>query len=99
MIPKAKRWESTAYLGFIRSKPCLRCGSTGRTVAHHWAPTGVGGKGTGKKHSDWATLPLCSVCHQEWHDLAEIAGWDTARCKEEFTISLLRLMGSWIEST
>lgn len=92
---KTQPWRSQAYTAFVRSRPCIRCGSA-YTFAHHWAPVGIGGKGTSRKHDDWATVSVCKPCHDEWHQSATMAGWEPKRCREEFTLALLRTMGDWI---
>lgn len=49
------------YLGWIKTLPCLDCGYHD-TVPHH---VFTGGMST--KCSDYDTIPLCHVCHHEWH--------------------------------
>lgn len=93
--------ENAVYLAHVRKYACVRCDigvQKSRTLAHHWAPLGVGGKGTSMKHDDWYTVPLCKRHHDEWHATATMGDWDAERCKDEFTLSLLRIMGDWIES-
>lgn len=58
------------YLDFIRSKPCCACGNS-RTISHHirsikHIPNLLKG-GIGLKSSDYACIPLCSICHDTIH--------------------------------
>jgi len=49
------------YVELVRKSPCCVCGSTKDVVAHHHPqkrrPT----------DADWKVLPLCSMCHAEYH--------------------------------
>lgn len=65
---KTKTERSEEYKRYIRSKPCMICGS--KSEVHHEAivPGGIG-----LKCSDFETLPLCRNCHIERHT----AGVDT----------------------
>lgn len=67
---KPMRWQSPRYLKWIRSQPCAMCGVTA-DAAHHIK--GVGHmSGAGTKAPDWATLPLCTPCHQRMHETPSI---------------------------
>lgn len=94
MFPKPQSQRSPGYLAYVRTLPCLYCGA--RSEAHHWAPMGIAGKGTATKHDDWASVPLCHEHHMEWTATARIGAWDTERCREEFTLALVRTLGAWV---
>lgn len=51
-----------AYLRFIRTFPCIGCGTQRRIEAMHTGPHGLG-----QKSSDLKALPGCHACHLE-HD-------------------------------
>ena len=70
--PKHITPESEPYLKFIRSKPCCFC--LKKSVAHHESITG---KGTGKKCSDYETVPLCFECHERRHRIGKYSFWAT----------------------
>ena len=59
MFPKPHRYESKAYLEFVRSMACCVCMEQ-ETDAHHVKTVGAGG-------SDLGVIPLCRLHHQEWH--------------------------------
>ncbi len=62
---KTKPYRSEKYKKFIRSKPCLTCGSSG-SEHHHES---LSGGGTGTKCPDNESLPLCFECHNERHHI------------------------------
>lgn len=81
-------WRSSAYIRFVRSKPCCVCGKPGPSEAHHWG--GKGSHGTGQKCSDAMTAPLCAVHHRQWHDTGAMrryrwAGHDCAVTSYQMT--------------
>jgi hypothetical protein len=62
--PKCIRWESPAYLKWVKAQPCQCCGMPADD-AHHL--TGYGQGGTGTKAHDSLTIPLCRRHHDELH--------------------------------
>jgi hypothetical protein len=62
MIEKPKRYESEAFLRFVRTQPCVVCESAnyGEVDAHHVETRGSGG-------SDLSAIPLCRMHHTEIH--------------------------------
>ncbi len=60
---KTKTYRSEKYKAFIRSFPCLICGSPG-SEHHHES---LSGGGVGIKCPDNESLPLCVVCHKKRH--------------------------------
>lgn len=74
-IPKPQCERDTAYLDFVRSKPCCLRGlikhpCSSRTEAHHVSPRN-GTKGTGSKVSDRRAVPVCFYGHREAERQAE----------------------------
>jgi hypothetical protein len=54
--------RSAKHLAMVRTFSCLGCGRHGPSEAHHF-----GKRGKGQKSSDFETVPLCTMCHREWH--------------------------------
>lgn len=67
--PKMKRWESAAYLAFVRQQPCVVTGQTEGIEAHHIVGHGLSVMGS--KAHDHLTFPLCHDAHMELHN----RGW------------------------
>lgn len=67
--PKLTRWESEAYLKFVRSQPCVVTGTTEGVEAHH--VIGHGQSGMAMKTHDLMAFPLCHESHMKLHD----GGW------------------------
>ncbi|MFW7203693.1 DUF968 domain-containing protein [Serratia sp. BNK-17] len=63
-LPKRERWESKAYLRWVKSRPCVICGIQADD-AHHIIGHGQGGMGT--KAHDLFTIPLCREEHDALH--------------------------------
>jgi hypothetical protein len=55
--------RSRLYLAWIRTLPCIVCGSTGWIEASHTGPHGMG-----QKSSDYSTIPLCGKHHRSGSD-------------------------------
>ena len=51
-----------AYLAWVRTLPCSVCPARAPSEASHHGPRGIG-----QKASDLRAIPLCSVCHRDWH--------------------------------
>ncbi len=64
LFPKPHTFRSKKYLAFIRTKPCLVCGSP-ETVPHH---EGLGRNMIGGKPPDSHAVPLCVLCHGIYHN-------------------------------
>lgn len=58
-----------AYRAFIRSQPCICCGSRRYVECAH-----VGIRGMGQKCSDYDTLPLCSAHHVQGPESHHVLG-------------------------
>jgi len=62
--PKQKRWKSEKYLKWIREQPCWYCDN--KAEPHHLKGVGYM-SGVGLKAPDWATVPMCRLCHSAFH--------------------------------
>jgi hypothetical protein len=60
-----KPLRSKAYLEWVATLPCCGCGQPA-DEAHHIIAAGLGG-GMGTKPSDFMTMPVCRICHDEIH--------------------------------
>jgi hypothetical protein len=72
------RQESRDHLAFIRTLPCLICGSRKVEAAHIRARSPAYGKrgvGAGEKPDDKFTVPLCVDHHQQQHAVNEMTFW------------------------
>ena len=68
MYHRIKPVRSTAYLKYVRSWPCIACG----TVKRYRDAAHTGKHGMGQKASDLDTIPACRPCHQELHKLGPV---------------------------
>ncbi|MEW7867497.1 DUF968 domain-containing protein [Aeromonas diversa] len=73
--PKLPRWESEAYLSFVRQLPCVVTGQREGVEAHHLIGHGEGKMG-GKAH-DLLTFPLSHDEHMTLHRI----GWQAWEAK------------------
>ena len=71
MIPKDRKIRDKRYLGLVRGKPCLICGTGGE--AHHimFAER----RGMGQKVGDNWVVPLCHSCHMDLHSFGDEKSW------------------------
>jgi hypothetical protein len=70
-VPKpASPARSDEYLTFIRRQPCMVCGTHLEVVPHHYDPDNTA---TGRKVSDYFTVPMCARHHREFHDHGIVA--------------------------
>ena len=58
-----KPWRDPAHLKWIRTLPCVVCGSTQYVEAAHTGPHGLG-----QKSADSTTIPLCVRHHRTGND-------------------------------
>jgi hypothetical protein len=63
--------RSEEYLQFIREQACLVCG-TSPCDPHHLNFKGNQSGGMGLKTSDYRTIPLCRIHHNEYHNVGKI---------------------------
>lgn len=63
-LEKNKRVVDEQYIQSVEWQRCVACGKQGPNDAHHVTTRGAGGGDT------WDNLmPLCRVCHSEWHQI------------------------------
>lgn len=59
------------YLNEVRKLPCLACGKSGPSHAHH-----VRSRGAGGKDDYWNVIALCENCHvvgaHAWHKIGAL---------------------------
>jgi len=88
---KRPRVENTSHLKFIRSLPCVCCGTRANVQAAHIRMAslvhGKRGTGTAQKADDKWTLPLCASHHEEQHKGSEVAFW-AAQGIDPFRVAL-----------
>lgn len=74
------RQINEAHCNFIRSLSCLICKDNTATECAHvrMAKPALGKRQTGKgeRPDDKWTVPLCSSCHLDQHDIGEKQFWD-----------------------
>lgn len=84
--PKPIRERDSKYLAWIRSLPCLllnpKIDNTFLTQAHHVLPKGQGK--TGSKTDDRRAVPLCDICHRQYHNW----GRDTFESRNRIDLEL-----------
>lgn len=69
--PKIPRWECQAYTDWVKTQACCGCGAPGDDP-HHLIGHGFGGTGT--KAGDFHVMPMCRICHREFHD--DVTAWE-----------------------
>ena len=57
---RVKTSRVSSHLKAVKELPCVTCGRAGPSDAHHVYHD----RYSGKKASDYATIPLCKDCHQ-----------------------------------
>lgn len=87
-MQKRKTPRSKKYLKFIRNQNPLVFTLGGDVVAHHVRINNGGG--TGLKPSDYRTLPICSIDHQELHQMGEKSYWSSKDI--DYDKEVIRLM-------
>jgi hypothetical protein len=89
---KRPRQENEAHLKFIRTLPCLVCGTRKDVqAAHIRAPSPGYGKratGMGERPADCWVLPVCAADHCEQHRMAELAFWLARGIVDPFKVAL-----------
>jgi hypothetical protein len=79
-------------LAAARDAPCMRCSSTGTTVAAHANRVDLG-KGTGIKAPDFYVAYLCYQCHDEYDGRA--GRLTRGERNELWTQAYLKTVGYW----
>jgi len=69
--PSAKqreaRWRSDEYLAWVRTRPCVVCGSIGGVAAHHLKGV-LNASGGGLKAPDSLSMPACDPFFGGWNN-------------------------------
>jgi len=66
--------EDRQYTDWIAKQPCASCGIRFRSQVHHRT-----GAGMGLRAHDHDSMPMCSGCHRDFHDLiGAFKTWDKA---------------------
>ncbi len=77
----AKKYRSAVHLGFVRTQPCMACGSDQGVQAHHVRKKEPGHlKSLGSRVSDEFTVPLCHDCHTLLHQPNRSEDWFWENC-------------------
>lgn len=84
-------FRSAEYLSHVRRHPCCICASRREVQAHH-----IGRHGTSIKADDTMTVPLCALCHEEWHRTGRVGHLVRKAVELEFWRAAALAMGSWI---
>ena len=78
-----KRWKRPAktdaasqHLADVKSCNCVNCGAPAPSDAHHTRSDHFGRP----RASDWATIPLCKLCHDLYHGAKTV--WENLNCKD-----------------
>ncbi len=82
--------EQPWHQKWIRTLTCLGCGASPQkaTIECAHVRNGTDG-GTGLKPSDRFTVPLCSDCHREQHNVGEVTFWGDRHIDAVATASTL----------
>lgn len=95
MTARAPRQHDEKHLSFIRSLPCLVCFDNTSTEAAHVRMSDLRAAkvnpGVGAKPDDCWTVPLCSQCHREQHEMGEAKYWDAQMIDPIFIAMALHL--------
>jgi len=83
-------YRSEKYKAFVRSHPCLICGSYD-TIAHHES-LGLGMMGG--KCPDSHCVPLCTKCHFDYHNTGP-PFWD--KHSIDIKMVILKLLTEYLE--
>lgn len=79
------------YLEFVRSHPCMSCGSRRLVEAHHWARV----RALAKKVDDYRTVALCHDCHDEFHATGSLKAWTAKQTRVVFLMAQNELLVEW----
>jgi len=82
-----------AYLAWVRTNPCCRCGAIPPNHAHHEI---LNGRGKSQKAPDSRTLPLCAQCHDDFHAVrGRFTGLTREQRKDFQDVEITRLRAIW----
>jgi len=92
-VPKApKPMRSASYMRYVREHPCCRCETTQSIEAHHF-----GEHGMSVKPDDFRTVPLCTACHREFHDMGVLRPLSRDGTEELFLDAQAELLRVWMK--
>ena len=94
-LPKPERFESPAYLKFVRQHHCLVWGCWRSTEAHHVVFDGQGK--TGSKVDDTQTVPLCRWHHDDYHACGR--EWFERKHSLNLALAIIELLTEYIRET
>lgn len=92
-VPKSKPVRSRTYMDFVKGHKCCVCQAPPPSDPHHYGPAGT--KGMGLKTDDLRTVPLCRLCHDEFHAKAEVCGVSGDDLALAFYQEQVRLLVKW----
>jgi hypothetical protein len=82
---RSNREHDQEYMAKVRELPCI----VGEMLPHSFVHERemhahhMGARGLGQKCSDYETVPMCALCHANWHNCAdEFAGWSKEKRRE-----------------
>ena len=70
MIPKSRTLRCKGYLVWLRSQPCVHCGTEPYPPHSYSDPSHAGMRGTGLKPPDNHASSACHPCHMRHHSKA-----------------------------
>jgi hypothetical protein len=85
--------EDARYLEWVRTLPCCRCARPPRSHPHHKTVPGIA-----RKAHDHDAMPLCPLCHHDFHALCgPFKGWtrDQLRLWQELHVGTTQAR-SWL---
>lgn len=87
--------RSAKYLAHVREHPCCnpQCTAVCRSEAHHWSHAGGV---MGAKVDDYRAVPLCPMCHHDWHARGALPGLDPVGSRDIFIRSEASILRDWI---
>lgn len=63
----AKRYVNLKHLAYVRTRPCMVCGTDQGIEAHHLMRPWRGARGMALKSGDENVVPLCAHHHRNLH--------------------------------
>ena len=97
--PKDKPYRDKAYLSYIESLPCAKCGNESSyyldIVCHHEKLGGESG-GTGTKPHDTFTVPLCMICHNNRGLLGRDLFWNDTQPAKDLKLIIIKCLHGYI---
>jgi len=94
---KERPTRDVNYLDHVRKQFCCACYASGPSDPHHWA--GKEEKATGRKVSDYRTVPLCRRCHDYYHATRAIPNASMIDTKLHFLTVQTRMSVSYTHLT